>query len=109
MATLITLDVAKAQLRITDAVHDADIQRKADQASAIVVDYLKSGRTRWTNDPIDAWTPATVDPVVQSAILDVLSNLYEHRGDDWGVNQPDEELWNGIRRRLARMRDPALA
>lgn len=102
MAGLIELPVAKGHLRITDADHDADVQLKADQASAIVVDFLKAQA-----DP--DWTPQTVNLIVQSAILDVLTCLYEHRGDDFGINNPDAGLWDAIGRRLARLRDPAVA
>lgn len=109
MASLVSLDTAKLHLRITDADHDADVTLKSNQATGIVLDYLKSGRTRWDNDPIETWDETTIDPIAQAAILDVLSLLYEHRGDDLGVDNPDEMLWDAIRRRLARMRDPALA
>jgi hypothetical protein len=101
---VLTLADAKTHLRITDNDHDSDVTQKLQQASAIVVDFVLSGRTRWT----DPGTPAD-DPIVQSAILDVLTGLYEHRGDDYGVDAPDEELWNAITRRLARLRDPAIA
>lgn len=42
---LITLDQAKAHLHVTDDDSNGDIQIKAEQASAIVLDYLKMGRT----------------------------------------------------------------
>src|ERR1043165_5634805 len=38
---LVTLTEAKAQLRRTDTNDDADIARKAQQASDIIADYLK--------------------------------------------------------------------
>lgn len=42
MAALVTIQVAKHHLRITDDDHDADIDLKVQQASHIVIDYLKS-------------------------------------------------------------------
>jgi Flp pilus assembly protein TadG len=42
MAALVTLDVAKSHLRISDNESDDDVQRKIEQASGIVLDYLKS-------------------------------------------------------------------
>jgi len=110
MAGLISLATAKMHLRITDNDHDADVQLKADQASAIVFDYIVAGRTRWPEpDNVPTWTPETVDLSAQAAMLDVLTCLYEHRGDDYGINAPDSELWQAISRKLARLRDPAIA
>jgi hypothetical protein len=99
---LLTLATAKLHLRISDTAHDADVQLKADQASAIVVDYLKA-------DADPTWTPETVPLVVQSTMLSVLACLYEHRGDDYGVDDPDAALWTAIEKRLARLRKPAYA
>jgi hypothetical protein len=108
MAGLITLDTAKLHLRITDADHDADVQLKADQASAIVMDYIVSGRKRWA-EPVPPWTSATVDPIAQTVMLELLTLLYEHRGDDFGVDLPGAEFWHEAERKLARLRSPALA
>ena len=108
MAGLIDLATAKLHLRITDSDHDSDVQLKADQASAVVLDYVVKGRSRW-DDPLIGLTAGDLDPNVQAAMLDVLSALYEHRGDDYGVDNPDGALWEAITRRLARLRDPALA
>lgn len=108
MAALITLALAKQHLRIPvdDTAHDPDIQSKADQSSAIIVDYLKAQA-----DP--AWTDTTVPLPVQAAMLIMLTHLYEHRGDDMTPtptgSTPDEDVWNAIDRLLKRSRDPALA
>jgi hypothetical protein len=42
VSALVTLEVAKGHLRITDAASDDQIELKAEQATAIVLDYLKS-------------------------------------------------------------------
>lgn len=103
---LVTLDVAKFQLRITDTLHDADIQLKMAQATDTVLDYLKHAA-----DP--TWTPDTVPRPVQSAILIYLTHLYEHRGDDMSPTAsgqtPDADVWLALERLLKRFRDLALA
>jgi hypothetical protein len=97
MAALITLDEAKEHLRITTTAQDADIQQKADEASAIVIDYLKTE---------EAWDPTTVPLPVKAAVKLTLAHLWEHRGDDMAS---DEALWAALRRVLERFRDPTLA
>jgi len=42
VSALVTLEVAKDHLRVSDDAGDNDIQRKIEQASDIVVDYLKA-------------------------------------------------------------------
>lgn len=167
---LVPFDVAKAHLRITDIDHDGDIQSKLEQASGIVLDYLKNRLTAiesvsvanptvimtstahslisggtytlagTTTTPTvngarvvtvtspttftvpvtvtvgqsaaagtvgsPAWTDSTAPQPVQSAILLMLTHLYENRGDNM---QLDESLWKAVDRLLVRSRDPALA
>src|SRR5262245_2492186 len=105
---LVSMQEAKTHLRITDDDHDADIQVKADQASAIVVDYLKDRAD-------DTWDETTTPLPVKAAALFLVGHLYEHRGDDLatvpglGANNFDEAVWGAVGRLLARFRDPALA
>lgn len=173
MAALVTLVNAKLQLHIdsSDSSHDADITLKMQQASDIILDYLKdrltsiasvsaanpavvtttaphsltsgvshtiagtsttptingsqivtvTGPTTFTV-PVNviagqsseagtvgtpAWTDVNVPTVIQSAVLLVLTHLYENRGDN--LQQVDEALWEAIGRLLMRRRDPALA
>lgn len=102
-APVITLEEAKEHLRVDHTDDDADIQRKVDQASAIVVDYIKK--------PAD-WAPTdTETKIFQAAALMVLSKLY----DDRNVGEEDAEnvalgyLTLQVTAILHRMRDPALA
>jgi len=76
MAALVTLDVAKDHLRIKTEESDQDIYRKAEQASAIVLAHLN------IEDP--GWTPDTVPATVQTAVLLMLSRLYERLDDQAG-------------------------
>lgn len=102
---LVTLDTAKFHLRITDDLHDADVQLKLTQAQAAMLDYLAEAVD-------DTWTAATVPRIVEAAILLYTTHLYEHRGDDMSPSAsgstPDAAVWDAIRRLLARLRMQAL-
>jgi hypothetical protein len=98
---LVSLQAAKAHLRIPDddTAHDADIELKRQAASDIIVDYLKAQA-----DPL--WDEDTAPGRVQSAVLLMLGNLYENRGEDM---KADDATWQAVQRLLMRSRDPALA
>jgi hypothetical protein len=57
--SLVTLEQAKSHLRITASTEDAEIFAKADEASAIILDYLK-GRTHETVGVTAAITSSSV-------------------------------------------------
>jgi len=95
---LITLEQAKRQLRIDHDDDNADLLLKMEQASAIVVDYIKR--------PDHGWTEETVPPLVQAAILIVLTDLYDRRN---GTDKDDVLLSKPVRDILERFRDPAFA
>ena len=99
-AVLVSLTQAKAHLRVTVTTDDADIQLKLDQAEATILEYLDTS--------VDAaWvSPATAPGMVSASILLVLTDLYEHRGDDMTLS---EKTWEAVARLLARSRNPALA
>jgi len=96
---LVTLAVAKTHLHVTTSDRDTDIQRLVDEASAIVIDYLKSRAD-------DTWTDVTVPKPVQAATLLLVGHYDEHRGDDMTA---DANVWAAVERLLVRYRDPALA
>lgn len=98
-ANLITLPEAKDHLRITTTVDDVDLQRKVDQASDVIRDYLKT-----KNDP--TWTDATVPPFVKASVCLMLTHLWDHRGED---QAPDAALWDAITRLLARTHPYSIA
>jgi hypothetical protein len=98
MAALVSLAQAKEHLRIKTSDDDADVYLKVEQASAIILDYLKSRAGDWTAD--------TAPGQVQAATLLMLGHLHENRGDDM---EPDPMVWQAIERLLMRSRDPALA
>lgn len=102
MAALLTLDVAKQHLRVAHTDDDADITRKIDQASAIVLDYIKQR---------DApWTPADVPPAIAAAVGLMLEDLYDNRS----AGEASNEVAMGylpvkVTALLHRWRDPAIA
>lgn len=104
MATsLITLEEAKDHLYIVDGTHDDDVQRKIEQASGIIIDYLKVDTAT-----VATWAAGTVEVPgpVKAAAMVMLTHLHENRGDNM---KPDEDAWKAIERLLMRSRDPALA
>lgn len=103
MSDLVVLETAKIHLRITDTAHDADVALRIAQASDEIRTYLKA-----KNDP--TWTPATVPPRIQAAVLLLVAHLYEHRGDAFGNAQDnDDRVWAAIANLCRQSRDPALA
>lgn len=94
---LVDLRTAKEWLRVTHDDEDLLIQALADQASAIVVDFIKR--------PDHGWTVNTLPQHVQAAVFHVLKRLYD---------DPAGELEGGplaphIKDMLWRERDPAIA
>lgn len=96
MTALVTLAEAKAQLRIDHDDDDPQVQSKAADATAIVVDYLKR--------PDHGWTDATAPRQAKAAILIVLTRIYDDRSSA-DLDPLDER----VRRLLERLRDPAFA
>jgi hypothetical protein len=96
---LITLTQAKDQLRASGfSDDDSLILLMAEEASDIVVDYIKR--------PDHGWTDRTVPGHVRAAVLLVLGNLYGQRGDNATDTNP---ISDAVASLLWRERDPALA
>lgn len=114
---LVSLDQALAHVRMVDAGDDDRVREKLEQATALVLMYLKRNVVLGSPEPTEvlAMEPddlTTIErPVVQAAILEVLGNLYRFRGDDEKGTDPSEELFLTPRLRgmLSMLRDPALA
>lgn len=98
---LVPLDVAKRHCRDESSLTAGDMLTKVQQASAIVMDYLKSRA-----DP--GWIDGTVavPKPVEAATLLLVAHLNENRGDNMA---PDLQVWAAVERLLVRFRDPALA
>jgi hypothetical protein len=95
---LITLDQAKRHLQILHDDMDEEIEEKVNEASAIVLDYLKVAE--------DAYEVDAVPYLVQSATKLVLGALCENRE---GNASGPEPLSQAVKDLLHRYRDPALA
>jgi hypothetical protein len=80
VAKFVTLDQAKARLRITTTDEDVDTQLLVDQAEAHILNWCSV--TAASRAIVAAWTPATVPPVVVAAILVQVGELDRFRGDD---------------------------
>lgn len=94
---LVDLSTAKQWLRIDHDDEDWLVHILTDQASAMIVDYIKR--------PEHGWTVETVPAHVQAAIFHVLKRLYDDRDSELeGGPMPDH-----VKAILWRERDPALA
>lgn len=89
MAAFVTLEQAKARLRITSTAEDVDLQSLVDQAEAHIVNWCSV--TPRSKAIADAWTVATVPPVVVAAILVQVGELDRYRGDDEAPARPEGE------------------
>ena len=101
---LVDLETAKTHLRIVDTAHDDDVSQKLASASATIRDYLKD-----RNDPTWDASAANVPPWLTASVLLLLAHLYEHRGDEFGRAQDnDDRVWAAIANLCRRARDPAV-
>ena len=115
---LITLDQANDHLRL-DLSSDgnsppdysgdpqaAELSRKIEEATDIVLDYIASYVLRTGAD----WDEITVPPGIRAATLMVLAWLWDHRGDDeTDQGAADGYLTRPVTSLLHRYRDPSLA
>lgn len=111
---LVTLEQANAELRLDidlDASPPdprlAEVERKVEQASAIILDYLKLDPNASPPDvtwDVNASPPNPAPEVVQAAVLYVLVRLYDDR-----MGEKDYLEDGVVPRLLRRFRDPALA
>ena len=115
MVALVTQAEALQQLRLQaaelSAEELADVMFKADQASAVICSYLK---VPFDDGPAinplifppqvgPFWTETTCPTLVKSAILAVLTPIYDGRTPE------DELLSTSVKDILHRLRDPSLA
>lgn len=98
---IVTLENAKLNLGVTDPAQDDEVQMFADFATAQVLDFLGTRA-----DP--AWDETTSPLLVQAAVLQVLTNNFEHRGDE---EDEDYQAKNAaiMSRLLMNLRDIGLA
>lgn len=92
---LLTLDEAKTHLRIDGTDDDIEVTTKVNEASAIILDYLK-----WNTSPEPDET--TAPGYMKAACKLVLGELYAEREGGDPISPAVVSL-------LARSRDPAYA
>lgn len=95
MASLVTIEEAKRRLRIDFPDEDDPISSMLEEATDIVIGYIKT--------PDHGWTPESAPPRIKSAICMVAARLYQDR--DGGA----EVLTKAVKDVLERDRDPSLA
>lgn len=104
---LITYAQAVAHLKqngvLDGSPTDDDLTLKIEQASAMVLIYLKRPG-EWDVDAIPADDPEFA--LVQAAVLKVLGNLYRFRGDDEKAVAP---VSDDVVSMLSMLRDPEMA
>lgn len=99
---LVTIDVAKEHLKPPGTVDDVRIGRLIEEASAIVLDYIKLESDAYQDtdgNPIDDELP----PAVRSACLLVLGALYDNADGTKDILSP------AVKALLRSRRDPTLA
>lgn len=104
--SFVTLNQAKDHLRQYESYDDADIQLKIEQATAIILDFLKLSGVpdSWNSDSASESPGGGVPPLIQAATLLVLGELFKNR-----EASAADLLSPGIKDLLRRYRDPALA
>ena len=113
MPLIVTLEEAKVHLHVDGTDSDADITEKIHQASAAVISYLK-GTPDWldsSGEVVEDSPGAFVPWQVRAATFQLLTALYENRGDDGGELSKFSQgyLPPAVTALLYPLRDPALA
>jgi len=102
---LVPLCVAREHLRPPGEIDDARIYRLIDEASAIVLDYLKLPDDAY-HDSAGTLVEADMPPAVRSATLLVLGALYDNAD---GQNPDKQPLSDAVKALLHSRRVPTLA
>jgi hypothetical protein len=100
---LVTFDQAKEHLQVDHDEDDAKIEFIRQQASHIVLDYLKAEEGTYQDSSEE---PVDVPGAVEAATLLVCGALYENRD---GSDKESSPLSQAVKDLLHRYRDPALA
>lgn len=124
MTMLVTLEQAKRHLYIdqADTSRDDDVMDKIEEASAAVISYLKTSAAGFLDSSGLLQVDSSGNPVLDSpsvhvpyqiraATLQLLTALFENRGDDGGALSKFEHgyLPPAVTALLYPLRDPALA
>ena len=102
--TLVDPATLKRELRIRHDYEDEDLERYAEMASALVVDFLKAEERVADGSPTATWDDGDIPLSVQAMVLRLGVHLDRHRGDSdagdpFDAIRPMAEMW----------RDPTIA
>lgn len=110
---LVTYEQAKEHLRLSGDAERADLERKLEQATAMIILYIQRPDHGWTTE-----TDPAVDmefALVQAAICETVGDLYFNRGDQAEDPRALDETIGGaflprhVRRMLMPLRSPTCA
>jgi hypothetical protein len=100
---LITLDQAKAHMQIEHEEQDDQIEEAIQDASAILLNYLKKDETEWQDSNGE---PDSVPYEIRAAVKIMTASLMENReGNDQGPDPLSQTVVNLVHRH----RDPAMS
>ncbi len=114
---LVTLQEVKVHLGLDGTTgHESNLQMKLNEATALVLDYVRQrctadARTEWYAT-VDAWTDETVPEMVRTAIFRMVGHLWAFRGDNdksTAREFPNGDLPADVTMFLKRLRDIAIA
>ncbi len=100
---LITLDQAKLHLRLDNDDHDEQLEEIIEDASGIILDYLKAGAGTYQTT---SGEPDDVPRAVVAAVKLGVSALFENPEQD---EKGPLVLSQTVKNLLMRLRDPAIA
>jgi hypothetical protein len=109
MTLPVTLEQAKAHLRVVDSEDDSDIADKLLSAQAAVLNYLKLSSLDSLKAGSPANFPAGVDGAVSAATLLLVGYLYRNRDTDVDREWEAGFLPRPVTALLYPLRDPTLA
>jgi ubiquinone biosynthesis protein COQ9 len=116
MPDLVSLQQLKRELRLPDSTEEDDVlARKLAEAQELCLHYVDQRKgddesEEWS-ETIAGWTADTAPAQVTAAILELAVALWRFRGDDEKPPKwyDDGVLPGGVRMKLDRHRDPAIA
>lgn len=114
--TIVRVHQATKHLGLSDGAHAGALEAYIRAATQLVCEYI-CDRNPEDEDwiaTIEGWTPTTAPPVIVSAVLVQVGELYRFRGDDTSADRPDAGSMDGslsplVTRLLHRYRSPSLA
>jgi hypothetical protein len=108
-ADLITLEYAKAHVRLDHDADDVDLAAKIAGASVMIIHYLKTGANSFIDENGDLIPGETVPADVQSACAVLVGMLFKDRDGELMADWQHGYLPFEVTAQVYMRRDPALA